>query len=68
MSKVIIVQGDKINEVDSFYNETDTLKELGISRPTLFRWIKSGRIIPNRTLNENLYKISDIERLKNGNT
>ena len=57
----------KINvdvETSQLYDTNETAVLLGISYATVFRWIKSGRLIPVRIGSRTLIPKSEVERLK----
>lgn len=47
-----------------FYTTKSAAKELGISRMTLWRWVKAGKVIPIKYNNQRLFHISELERLR----
>lgn len=51
---------------DRLLTATETTKALGISLPTLWRWGKSGYLLPVRIGAKKLYKKSDIKKIMEG--
>ena len=58
MTKLIM-----IDDQNTYYDVKETLKLLGISYPTLYRWIKQDRITPDQTLGRNMFLKADIREL-----
>lgn len=57
MSKILI-------DTDEYCDTTEAAKLLGIGYATLYRWIKSGKILPLRVAGRTVIPKSEIDRLK----
>ena len=57
MSKILI-------DTDEYFDTTEAAKLLGIGYATLYRWIKSGKILPLRVAGRTVIPKSEIDRLK----
>ena len=57
MSKILI-------DTDEYHDTTEAARLLGISYATLYRWIKSGKILPLRVTGRTVIPKSEIDRLK----
>jgi len=53
--------GESKNE--TYYTIAETAKELKVSKPTLWRWCKSGYLVPITVGGKRRYKTSDIQKL-----
>lgn len=45
-------------------SSTDAEKTLGVTSSTLWRWAKSGYLVPIKVGRKNVYKQADIDRIK----
>jgi len=54
-----------IVDIPELHSPPEAAQLLGIGYATVFRWIKSGKIIPIRIGGRTLIPQSEIERLKN---
>jgi len=54
-----------ILDSDEVYDTTEAGKLLGIGYATVYRWIRSGKLIPFRIGGRTFIPLSEIERIKN---
>jgi len=50
--------------IDGQYELEQAAQELGIGIATLFRWMRSGKIVPERLYRRTFIPKSEVERLK----
>ena len=53
--------------IDNILDIQEAASALGVSYVTIYRWIKSGKIVPIRIAGRTLIPKSEIERLKSVN-
>ena len=51
---------------ETYLTEAEVCKELGTTHSTLWRWAKSGYLQPIKVGKKNMWRQSDINRLKDG--
>ena len=49
-----------------YYLYKDAVKEIGVTKPTVWRWIKKGKVEILRVGREILIEKSEVERLRSG--
>ena len=55
-------------EPEKWLTRFECAKMFGISTNTLWRWQRDGYLVPNKVGRKNLYKLSEVEKLMNGET
>lgn len=51
--------------MEKYYSISDAAKLLNVSRPTLYRWIKTGVIHTTKIANFNKISKEEVDRIKN---
>ena len=64
ISKVLdILEGKSSEAKKEYYSQKELCSLLGVSRVTLWKWKKAGKIKPKNINGIERYKLSDIEKL-----
>ena len=61
--KMTMAKMEKEHE-DMLVTGTQVCNLLGVSSPTLWRWAKTGYLVPIKIGSKTMYNLSDVERIK----
>lgn len=64
----LVAEASKSQEPEEKYLSVDQATQLlGVTKPTLWRWKKSGILVPSQVGRQIFYRLSDINKLRNNN-
>lgn len=61
-------EAEAAKKPEKWLTRFECAKMFGISTNTLWRWQRDGYLVPNKVGRKNLYKLSEVEKMMNGET